>query len=186
MTLVATRYVCYIHQTYTNCSSRHDLLMSCKWFVSVTYILHARQTAIAGPLWWFPLLHWRLVGGWLKIAFITFCFKSTVLHKCIFLNYGAALQSSRIAISGFLYIEYLFGRYQWRLSQTLSPHFQEGRKTLKPVHLSVNKTLIWSRTISSGLMKVEHSYLEHMILVTKPLKWHNAVTLTFDLVLGQV
>ena len=38
LSLYYSTYWCYIHQTYTNCSSRHDLLMPHGGFVSLTYI----------------------------------------------------------------------------------------------------------------------------------------------------
>ena len=55
-----------------------------------------------------------------------------------------------------------------------------------PVPLSVTKTLTW--LISSEVLMIEHWYLACMILVTGPFNWHHVVTLTltFDLLQGQI
>ena len=52
------------------------------------------------------------------------------------------------------------------------------------VPLSVTKTLTW--LISSEVLMIEHWYLACMILVTGPFNWHHIVTLTFDLLQGQI
>ena len=48
----------------------------------------------------------------------------------------------------------------------------------------VTKTLTW--LISFELLMIEHLYLACMILVTSPFYWYHAVTLTFDLLQGQI
>ena len=40
--------------------------------------------------------------------------------------------------------------------------------------------------ISSEVLMIEHWYLACMILVTSPFYWYHAVTLTFDLLQGQI
>ena len=52
------------------------------------------------------------------------------------------------------------------------------------VSLSVTKTLTW--LISSEVLMIEHWYLAYMILVTSPFYSYHAVTLTFDLLQGQI
>ena len=59
-------------------------------------------------------------------------------------------------------------------------------KTHSSIRLSVTKTLTWF--ISSEVLMIEHWYLACMILVTSPLHWYYAVTLslTFYLLQGQI
>ena len=58
-------------------------------------------------------------------------------------------------------------------------------KTHSSVCPSVTKTLTW--LIFSEVLMIEHKwYLACMILVTSPLYWNYAVTLTFDLLQGQI
>ena len=52
------------------------------------------------------------------------------------------------------------------------------------VRLSVTKTLTW--LISSEVLMIEHWYLACMILVTSPFYRYHAMTLTFDLLQGQI
>ena len=58
---------------------------------------------------------------------------------------------------------------------------QSVRLSVSP---SVTKTLTW--LISFEVLMIEHWYLACMILVTSPFYWYHAVTLTFDLLQGQM
>ena len=79
--------------------------------------------------------------------------------------------------------------FYWKIHDCPPPFVKAGDfKTHSSVCLSlclsVTKTLTW--LISSEVLMIEHWYLTCMILVIGPFNWHHAVTLTFDLLQGQI